>query len=224
MEIKDILKNARTKSGLTQEQAAVELYVSRQTISNWENGKSLPDIVSVLKMSDLYQISLDELLKGDKKMVEKITKDEISKKYEWLLTIMALISIVVGFVMNFTTLINGGDEYSTTYALIRGYVFEMGIVLMGFCGLAMLLSIKLDENTYNRYTFIIDFVRSFILLTLGVVSAGTVFVSKESQKTVWLIIGIFGIVIPIRSIYRSCRMYKESQEDRVEENDGESEA
>ena len=126
MEIKDIIKNARTKSGLTQEQAAGELYVSRQTISNWENGKSLPDIVSVLKMSDLYQVSLDELLKGDKKMVEKITKDEISKKYEWLLTIMALISIVFGCAMNFTTLINGGDGYSTTYSLIRGYVFDMG--------------------------------------------------------------------------------------------------
>ena len=219
MEIKDILKSARTESGLTQEQAAVELYVSRQTISNWENGKSLPDIVSVLKMSDLYQISLDELLKGDKKMVEKITKDEISKKYEWLLTIMALISIVFGFLMNFTTLINGGDEYSTTYAVIRGYVFEMGIVLMGFCGLAMILSIKLANNTYNCYTFIVDVCRSLILLTMGVVSAGTVFVSKESNKTVWLIIGIFGIVIPIRSIYRSCRMYKESKEDSVEEDD-----
>ncbi len=35
--------------------------VSRQTISNWENGKSLPDIVSILNLSDLYQISLDEL-------------------------------------------------------------------------------------------------------------------------------------------------------------------
>ena len=57
------IKEARANKGLTQEQAAEALLVSRQTISNWENGKSLPDIVSVIKMSELYEISLDGLLK-----------------------------------------------------------------------------------------------------------------------------------------------------------------
>ena len=68
MEIYTKLKEARTRAGLIQEEAAERISVSRQTISNWENGKSLPDIVSVMKMSDLYQVSLDELLKGDQKM------------------------------------------------------------------------------------------------------------------------------------------------------------
>lgn len=48
---------------MTQEQVADALGVSRQTMSNWENGKTYPDIVSVIKMSDLYKISLDHLLK-----------------------------------------------------------------------------------------------------------------------------------------------------------------
>lgn len=61
MEIEKKLKEARTNVGLTQEQVAEKIMVSRQTISNWENGKSLPDIVSILNLSDLYQISLDEL-------------------------------------------------------------------------------------------------------------------------------------------------------------------
>ena len=74
MEIEKKLKEARTNAGLTQEQVAEKIMVSRQTISNWENGKSLPDIVSILNLSDLYQISLDELLKGDTKMKEKIEK------------------------------------------------------------------------------------------------------------------------------------------------------
>lgn len=69
------IKEARTALGITQEQAAEELLVSRQTISSWENGKSLPDIVSVIKMSELYQLSLDELLKGDKELMKKIEKD-----------------------------------------------------------------------------------------------------------------------------------------------------
>lgn len=66
MDIGAKIKNARIQSGLTQEQAAEALGVSRQTISNWENKKTYPDIVSVVKMSDLYHVSLDHLLKGDK--------------------------------------------------------------------------------------------------------------------------------------------------------------
>lgn len=61
MEIEKRLKDARVKAGLTQEQVAEKVMVSRQTISNWENGKSLPDIISIMNLSDLYQISLDEL-------------------------------------------------------------------------------------------------------------------------------------------------------------------
>ncbi len=53
---------------LTQEQVAELLGVSRQTISNWENEKSYPDIISVIKMSECYDVSLDYLLKGEQKM------------------------------------------------------------------------------------------------------------------------------------------------------------
>ena len=63
MEIASKIKQARNEAGLTQEQAAEALGVSRQTISNWENGRSYPDIVSVIRMSDLYSVSLDHLLK-----------------------------------------------------------------------------------------------------------------------------------------------------------------
>ena len=68
MEIGSKLKNARNEKGITQEQAAELLGVSRQTISNWENNKSYPDIISVIKMSDIYSVSLDHLLKEDKSM------------------------------------------------------------------------------------------------------------------------------------------------------------
>lgn len=68
MEIGSKIKKSRIDAKLTQEQAAEALGISRQTISNWENEKSYPDIVSVLKMSDLYGVSLDYLLKGDSTM------------------------------------------------------------------------------------------------------------------------------------------------------------
>ena len=102
MNIGDKIKNAREENKLTQTQASESLMVSRQTISNWENGKSLPDILSVIRMSELYQISLDELLKGDKAMMDKIEKDiEISKtekkiiKYAWISILVGVIILII---------------------------------------------------------------------------------------------------------------------------------
>lgn len=72
MEIGKKLRNARTRSGFTQEKVAEEIGVARQTISNWENEKSYPDIVSVIRLSTLYSVSLDELLKGDEEMIDHL--------------------------------------------------------------------------------------------------------------------------------------------------------
>ena len=75
MEISERLKEARLSMGMTQDQVAEKILVSRVTVSHWESGKSLPDIVSLISLSDLYGISLDELVKGDSKMTEKVKKD-----------------------------------------------------------------------------------------------------------------------------------------------------
>lgn len=66
MNIGEKIKKARIEAKFTQEFVAEKLQVSRQTISSWENEKTYPDIVSVIRMSDLYEISLDHLLKGEK--------------------------------------------------------------------------------------------------------------------------------------------------------------
>ena len=69
--------------------------MSRQTISNWENEKTYPDIVSVIKLSDLYSISLDELLKGDTKMLEHLEEstDIVKSNRKLLLAVMANIVV-----------------------------------------------------------------------------------------------------------------------------------
>ena len=72
MEIGKKLKDARMKSGFTQEAVAEKINMSRQTISNWENEKSYQDIISVIELSSLYSISLDDLLKGDERMMEHL--------------------------------------------------------------------------------------------------------------------------------------------------------
>ncbi|MBL1229394.1 helix-turn-helix domain-containing protein [Enterococcus sp. BWB1-3] len=68
MEIGVKLREIRNELRLTQEQVAASVHVSRQTISSWENGHSYPDIISVLLLSELYNVSVDTLLKGDPKM------------------------------------------------------------------------------------------------------------------------------------------------------------
>lgn len=95
MEIGKKLRAARQGSGLTQEQVAERLYVSRQTISNWENEKSYPDIVSVVRLSDLYSISLDDLLKGDAKMLEHLEEstDIVKSNQKLILAILANIAV-----------------------------------------------------------------------------------------------------------------------------------
>ena len=80
MDIGGKIKKSRTDAKITQEQAAQALGISRQTISKWENERSYPDIVSVLKMSDLYSVSLDYLLKGEGPM-----KDYLAVSYTHLL-------------------------------------------------------------------------------------------------------------------------------------------
>ncbi len=75
MKIGQKLKDARIRSGFTQEYAAEKINVSRQTISNWENEKSYPDIMSVIELSSLYSVSLDNLLKGDQKMIEHLKEN-----------------------------------------------------------------------------------------------------------------------------------------------------
>lgn len=64
MDFGEQIKSIRKKENLTQEQFAMKLNVSRQAVSNWENNKNLPDIGMLILMSNVFQISLDQLIKA----------------------------------------------------------------------------------------------------------------------------------------------------------------
>ena len=118
MKIEMKLKDARIQAGLTQEQVAEKLMVSRQTISNWENGKSLPDIVSIMNLSNLYQISIDELLKGDKRMKEKIEKDaNVAKVRGRVLVTTAVIALGFGIIYSISIFTGGAFHEFCTGAI-----------------------------------------------------------------------------------------------------------
>ena len=97
MELGKQIKKHRQEVQLSQEKLADRVYVSRQTISNWENDKSYPDVNSLVLLSEIFQISLDNLIKGDiEVMKDVIQKEEIEKmnRYGKSYTIMLIATAV----------------------------------------------------------------------------------------------------------------------------------
>ena len=94
MELGNQIKKYRSELQISQEQLADRIYVSRQTISNWENEKSYPDVNSLVLLSEVFQTSIDKLIKGDIEiMKEKINEQEI-KKHTTIVTIPATIPFI----------------------------------------------------------------------------------------------------------------------------------
>ena len=81
----------RKEHKLTQEGLAEICSVTRQTISNWENGKSYPDLETLVLISDTFDVSLDVMLKGDRKMVSEITKEQKQGRYYRIKMVIAVI-------------------------------------------------------------------------------------------------------------------------------------
>ncbi|MDO5293477.1 MAG: helix-turn-helix transcriptional regulator [bacterium] len=97
MELGNQIKKYRTQLNLSQEELASTIYVSRQTISNWENDKSYPDVNSLIRLSEVFDISLDILIKGDILVMKEEIKEEDIKtfgKIGNILTILFVIMIV----------------------------------------------------------------------------------------------------------------------------------
>ena len=88
MNLGNSLFHARKKSGLSQEEVAEKIGVSRQTISKWETNETVPDIYQSKKMAKLYRISLDELIEFDidlqeiEEMIDK-SDEKLNEKVNW---------------------------------------------------------------------------------------------------------------------------------------------
>ena len=98
MELGGQIRKYRDALGLSQEELAEKIFVTRQSVSNWENGKTYPDLQSLLRLGDLFGLSLDELIKGDiETMKEEINKVEIEKLNRWggLLTLLMLVTVIL---------------------------------------------------------------------------------------------------------------------------------
>lgn len=83
MELGKRIREYRNALKLNQDELAKKMFVTRQTISNWENDKSYPDIHSLLLLSNLFDVSIDKLIKGDVEIMEEIVNEEEIKKFDY---------------------------------------------------------------------------------------------------------------------------------------------
>ena len=96
MELGKQIKKHRVTAQLSQEELAERIYVSRQTISNWENDKSYPDVNSLVLLSETFQVSLDKLIKGDIDiMKDVIQREEVEKMKRYGAVYAILLTAVV---------------------------------------------------------------------------------------------------------------------------------
>lgn len=94
MQLGQTIKNIRKQNNLTQEKFAEIFNVTRQTVSNWENEKSYPDLLTLVQISDSFDISLDKMLKEDMKMTKKLDSEIKCAKY-----IKNIFGAVIGIVI-----------------------------------------------------------------------------------------------------------------------------
>lgn len=116
------IKKLRNDNHLTQQQLADQINVTRQAVSSWENEKSFPDFAILLSISEKYNISLDDLVKGDSKLKEAIDKKDVIRGVRGiqltLVLIAGLFAIMVGFMSeNF-------DKNNFTYLKIGNFALR----------------------------------------------------------------------------------------------------
>ena len=146
MDIGEILSNARQSAGLTQEQVAEHLHVSRQTISNWENCKTYPDILMSIELSKLYGIDLTSLLEdttGPSEYAKQLAKDSAAakrfsnKRISTVLYIFALVILIAGIMFAWV-----GKPTFDSFSLY----YEVWILPICLLIIAVFLGLVLDKK------------------------------------------------------------------------------
>ncbi len=138
IKIGSFMKGLRKEKGLTQEQLAEQLNVSRRTVSRWETGTNLPDLDILIELADYYKVELRELLDGERKS-EKMNKEleetvlkvaEYSNEDKQRVTRRMHILFIGGLIANliYIILFFTGNEDNYFGGLCLGIVFGMMIV------------------------------------------------------------------------------------------------
>lgn len=143
MEFGEQIKQLRTEQNLTQEQFAEKLHVTRQAVSNWENNRNLPDLEMLLQMSDTFDVSLDQLIKGGQSMTQKLINDTSEtrrSRMNMISTVTGAMLMVIGLLC---FIIKGlSVEYIDETGLLHENFFLIGIGWLFLLGGLLILGIS----------------------------------------------------------------------------------
>lgn len=176
MELGQQLKAHRKELGISQDELAEKIFVSRQSISNWENNKTYPDIHTLLLLAETFDVSLDELIKGDVEEMKKEINAQERAGFNRDSLCFAIFGIVT--VLSIAPLYAFLDYIGCLiWALIVG-------VAGYFCGRVELYKTMFDIQTYKE---ILAFQQGADLSTLSAVRAERNVVKHRASKAVMAI-------------------------------------
>lgn len=161
MELGKRIISLRKERHMTQEDFAEVCNVTRQTVSNWENGKNYPDLDTLVFISDYFDISLDILLKGDRKMVSNITNEQKRSKYSTAAVIILVVIILGELILSNVHVSVGSENYNVEVVRIEmsdfteqqknedGSVFR--VVNIPQTPISEAMSLTVDEEWYKDF-------------------------------------------------------------------------
>ena len=104
MELGNQIRRYRSERGMSQDDLAGKIFVSRQTVSNWENDRTYPDVQNLLLLSNLFDVTIDQLIKGDLDIMDKSIDSETKNLRRLglvcgILTVFMFLTLIVGFAL-----------------------------------------------------------------------------------------------------------------------------
>lgn len=146
------------RDGRSQEDLAQRIYVSRQTISNWETGKTYPDIHSLLLLSNLFDASVDELLKGDVVSMEsKLREDSrILGRLGWAMLGFTIAALASGGIAIIVRDVGPMTEEGISVVSMVALIFACGFFLCAF-GAAVWAEVLKRQNNLVTFHEIVAF-------------------------------------------------------------------
>ena len=127
------IKSLRAKEKQSQSELAELLHVTPQAVSKWENNKSVPDLMTLVAISDLYGVSLDYLIKGDKQLQEKLSAGLKVKHFFISFGIGGSATILLFFVMGIISIVTGIEFFIHYWAALGVFfLFFFSILLSPF--------------------------------------------------------------------------------------------
>ncbi len=151
MELAQQIRTLRLKQGLSQDELAAAIYVTRQTVSNWENDKTYPDLESLILLSEHFDISIDELLRGDVALMKKIAQDDAKSIRQLCQASLVMVALAAIF---FIALTYAWTDPFPHGGLTKGIVAGL-FVFAPLYGLGLYFALKVEriKHRHNLVTY-----------------------------------------------------------------------